>query len=73
MLGSLAGCGGGDASALIGAAVVTSSTTQAVPLADSTGQAAGQTVVPAVAAAGAAPLGHSDPHACLAGKSCLPP
>lgn len=37
LLGALAGCGG-DASTLIGAAVVTSSTTQAVPLADPAGQ-----------------------------------
>lgn len=34
VLGSLAGCGGGDASSLIGAALVTSSATQAVPPAD---------------------------------------
>lgn len=40
VLGSLAGCGGGDASSLIGAALVTSSATQAVPPADPSGQAA---------------------------------
>jgi len=77
VLGSLAGCGGGDASSLIGAAVVTSSAMQAVPLADAVGQAAGQVMVPATAGAGsgahAAPApGHSALHACADGTSCLP-
>lgn len=77
VLGSLAGCGGGDASSLIGAAVVTSSAMQAVPLADATGQAGGLVVVPTAAGAGsgahAAPApGHSALDACPAGTSCLP-
>lgn len=53
VLGGLAGCGGGDASSLIGAAVVTSGTTQAVP-AEATGQAVAPAAAPATAAANVA-------------------
>lgn len=60
VLGSLAGCGGGDASSLLGAAVLTSGTTQAAPLAVSTGQAVDPPVGQATATQA---LGQTDPAA----------
>jgi len=69
VLGSLAGCGGGDASSLIGAALVTSSATQAVPPVDPSGRAA-----PATDASGNAPAGApAAAHTVVASDSIMAP